>query len=99
MSKRLDAETVDRQCREMWDALADCPRDEHYNAAWKEAGEIERKMRAELRRQQRLDVLAPRMEDALRELVATFDTYDNTQSECDLIAKARAVLAEIDKEA
>jgi hypothetical protein len=67
---RLDRQDVERQISEMYAALADCPRDETYDAGHRQAQAAERKLRGQLDEQDRLDASAP---DLLNELGAIAD--------------------------
>lgn len=67
-NRRLDRAVVERQITEMWSTLADAPRDEHYDAAYRQCAEAESRMRAQLAAQDRLDAAAPRLLVALEQL-------------------------------
>jgi hypothetical protein len=67
---RLNRQDVERQISEMYAALADCPRDETYDAGHRQAQAAERKLRDQLAEQDRLDEAGP---DLLEELGAIAD--------------------------
>lgn len=86
----LTKESVERQCREMWDALADAPRDEDYDAAYKQALDAERRLYDELARQDRLFAAAPELLEACNEALSFM--ADSTPHEQAAIRRVRAAI-------
>lgn len=66
---RLTPEGVESSIREMWDAIAAIPSDPDFDEVHSEASAIERRLRARLAAQDRLDAAAPALLAAAQRLI------------------------------
>lgn len=72
---RLSRESVEQQISEMWQALADCPRDADYDQATRAAQKTEARLRKQLADQERLDEAAPDLLAACKAMLARLEEY------------------------
>lgn len=86
MSERLTAEYVESAIDEMWQAFEGIDSDDpECQVARKQAEDAERKLRERLRRQDALDLAAPKLLEALKQLESdcqcTIDQYEKNGPE------------------